>query len=215
MANGLIYITLSLYLGLTCQAAMAIQHQVKVLGHQREPVAGVVVYMEALTQQSSAAAKASMISQQNKAFTPLIQVVQLGSKLTFTNQDDITHHIYSVSQTQRFSFKLKPGAKKQLAVQQIGEITMGCNIHDWMNGYLLIVDTPYFAFINNEGIATFNLVVDGAYRTTVWYPGLKQPPHKISRLINTQLTMLRLKQPLTSLPRQQDIQEFDFLEGYE
>ena len=31
------------------------------------------------------------------------------------------------------------------------EIAMGCNIHDWMSGYLLIVDTPFFTKSDKNG----------------------------------------------------------------
>ena len=91
------------------------------------------------------------VGQFDRSFTPYISVMQLGNKVIFKNKDDITHHIYSPIGDNKFSFKISAGESQiKRDFQQTGEVAMGCNIHDWMSGYLLIVDTPLFGKTNEN-----------------------------------------------------------------
>lgn len=61
---------------------------------------------------------------------------------------------------------------------------MGCNIHDTMITYLLIVDTPYFAKTDDKGAATIANLPSDSYRVIAWHfrqsdPNA-QPTQKIS-----------------------------------
>ena len=113
-----------------------------------------------------------VIDQREKKFAPYITVMQKGQKLRFDNHDDITHHIYSVSGENRFEFKLKAGENKETqAMKSAEEVAMGCNIHDWMSGYALVVDTPYFTKSSNNGVAEL-MLPSGQYQLTVWHPQL-------------------------------------------
>jgi hypothetical protein len=55
-----------------------------------------------------------------------------------------------------------------------GEVTLGCNIHDDMVGYILVVDTPYFAITDGNGAAALAGLAPGRYRVHVWTPRLKR-----------------------------------------
>ena len=48
---------------------------------------------------------------------------------------------------------------------------LGCNVHDWMLGYIYVADTPYFAQSNSEGKAIIT-VPDGNYTLSIWHPRL-------------------------------------------
>ena len=77
------------------------------------------------------------VGQFDRSFTPYISIMQLGNKVNFKNKDDITHHIYSPIGDNKFSFKIRAGESQMKSdFQQTGEVAMGCNIHDWMSGYL-------------------------------------------------------------------------------
>ena len=161
-----------------------------------------------------------VIAQKNKAFAPYITVTQKGQQLSFQNQDDITHHIYSVSGENRFSFKIKAGKEKVSPIlEHSGEVAMGCNIHDWMSGFVLVVDTPYYSQTDNNGIATLELAAGGEYRLVVWHPQLPTENYQIEQLIsvpNNKISEWHIKLPveLLSMPEQENQDEFDFLEGY-
>ena len=56
-----------------------------------------------------------------------------------------------------------------------GVVTVGCNIHDQMSAYLVVVDTPYFALAAG-GRAELGGLPEGKYDLRVWRPGMRNPP---------------------------------------
>jgi hypothetical protein len=51
-----------------------------------------------------------------------------------------------------------------------GQVDIGCNIHDWMEAHVLVVDTPWFARTGADGRATIAGVPAGRYRVRLWHP---------------------------------------------
>ncbi|WP_322012014.1 methylamine utilization protein [Paraburkholderia sp. J12] len=111
----------------------------------------------------------AMITQQNKMFMPLVTVVQKGASVDFPNHDDLAHDVYSFSEPQRFELKLYRGATHPLVFDKPGLEVIGCNIHDTMIAYLLVVDTPYFAKTDREGNAVLPDLPRGSYRLLAWH----------------------------------------------
>ncbi len=163
--------------------------------------------------------KALLINQKDKKFSPYITVLQKGQAIKFVNQDDITHHIYSVSGENRFEFKIKADAEKMSEPLHITEeIAMGCNIHDWMSGYALVVDTPYYGKTDGSGQLTFTLPYAGEYVITAWHPQLELENNSVSKLVtidhaNKNVT-ISLPKKLLPIPKQKGQDEFDFIEEY-
>ncbi|NMP30959.1 hypothetical protein HII17_05220 [Thalassotalea sp. M1531] len=159
------------------------------------------------------------IGQQDKKFAPYITVMQKGQSINFVNHDDITHHIYSVSGENRFEFKIKAGGEiTTQPLQSAEEVAMGCNIHDWMSGYVLVVDTPYFGKTNEDGQITFDLPETGEYELSLWHPQLDVTNNRIKQLLNvTQANVnisISLPQNLLPIPEQVGQEDFDFLDEY-
>ncbi len=121
------------------------------------------------------AAPTPEISQQNQEFTAYVTVVQAGAKVMFPNQDTVQHHLYSLSKPKKFELPLyNPGAAESLTFDVSGVVTLGCNIHDWMLAYLIIVPTPYFAKSDSLGAAQVAAPA-GRYRLELWHPRLAAP----------------------------------------
>lgn len=160
------------------------------------------------------------VTQKEWAFTPFMSVAQRTDNISFTNQDNFTHHIYSLTGASRFSFKLKPGEETTFDANKVKaeeEIAMGCNIHDWMSGFMLVVDTPYFEKTNQQGQVILDLEQAGRYKITVWHPQLQTKDHKINQMVDISgdqhLNLTLPKQLVVELPHvSQD--EFDFLDQY-
>lgn len=115
------------------------------------------------------------IVQKNKMFNPKVTVVQTGTKINFPNEDTVRHHVYSFSPAKKFELKLYSGIPTDpVLFDQPGVVTLGCNIHDSMVGYIYIVDTPYFAKTDDKGKATLKLN-EGAFHYQVWLPGQNKP----------------------------------------
>ena len=112
------------------------------------------------------------IAQENQEYSAYVTVVQAGSKIYFPNRDTVQHHVYSLSKAKKFELPLyNPGSVEAIAFDVPGVVTLGCNIHDWMLAYVLIVPTPYYAKSDETGAAAVTAPA-GRYRLEVWHPRL-------------------------------------------
>lgn len=118
---------------------------------------------------------AGKIVQKNKMFNPKVTVVQTGTSIHFPNEDSFRHHVYSFSPAKKFELKLYSGVPTNpVPFDQAGVVTLGCNIHDSMVGYIYVVDTPFFAKTDDKGKAILKLN-DGQYNYQAWLPGQNKP----------------------------------------
>lgn len=142
-----------------------------------KPIERVAVYAHAIGGWSAPAhAATATMDQHDHRFVPHILVVQTGTSVFFPNNDDVSHHVYSFSPTKSFELGLYKGqVHPPIVFDAPGIVVLGCNIHDGMLAYIRVVDTPYFALTNEEGIAVVEGVPDGAYDVEVWTPRARQP----------------------------------------
>jgi hypothetical protein len=111
------------------------------------------------------------VEQINKSFVPLVTVVQAGAQVAFPNRDEIRHHVYSFSPAKVFEIKLYAGAPTPPRIQfeRAGEVVLGCNIHDTMLGYILVVDSPFYAKAGKEGRVRLENLPEGDYEVHAWH----------------------------------------------
>lgn len=192
-----------------------------ILNQQGQAAVNVVVYLQPSNAENRIVAAESVkaeVHQKDKQFSPYITVVQKGQEVAFVNEDDITHHIYSALGPKRFSFKLRHEQAKQLIMfETAGHVSMGCNIHDWMSGHLLVVDTPFYAITDNQGKVIFNALPEDDFSVVVWHPQLKLKDNQqlqTFHLPSEQSKVIILDAEFDSIPKQQSLDEFEFLEGY-
>lgn len=113
------------------------------------------------------------IVQQGRRFIPAVTVVPMGTKVHFPNQDTVRHHVYSFSSAKKFELKLYVGRPENpVEFDRAGVVVLGCNIHDKMVGWVLVVDTPWYAKTAASGHATLSDVPPGAYVLRSWHPDL-------------------------------------------
>lgn len=115
----------------------------------------------------------SELEQINKEFRPHVTVVQKGGTVIFPNRDSIAHHVYSFSEAKKFELPLYSGVPAPVTFDKTGLVTLGCNIHDWMKAFILVVDTPFFAISNAEGRAEIINLPDGRWKIEFWHPRQK------------------------------------------
>jgi plastocyanin len=163
---GFILITL-------CMSIQAETLRVAVLDNNGKPVSGVVVYALAENPASVQVSDTIEVEQRNKEFQPFISVVTTGSSAIFPNHDGIGHHVYSFSPVKSFDLPLSEKVlTTSILFDKPGIVTVGCNIHDWMVGYIYIIDTPYYALTDDEGNASINDIPANDYSLQIWHPGI-------------------------------------------
>lgn len=113
--------------------------------------------------------KPAVIDQVKRRFVPLVTVVRAGTPVTFPNSDNIEHDVYSFSAAKTFELTLYSGVPSRPVVfDKPGLAILGCNIHDQMVAYVLVVDTPYFAKTDAAGRVRFDNLPAGSYEIRAW-----------------------------------------------
>jgi plastocyanin len=168
---------------LTISGAVAADVVVTVLDREGAPVPNVAVYMQSPQMQagSEPGRNAATMDQRDKQFVPHLLVVQTGTSVNFPNSDVIAHHVYSFSHPNHFKLPIYKGeAYPPVAFDESGVVVLGCNIHDNMLGYILVVDTPVFAKTDMNGMATLPADnVEGA-QVVVWSPRIRDDAAHLS-----------------------------------
>jgi plastocyanin len=162
-------------------SAIAADVQVSVTDGTGRPLADAVVFLD------SPAAKAAVrpaqgieIAQNKRQFVPRITVVPVGSAVQFPNHDTVRHHVYSFSATKKFELKLYAGVPAHPVVfDKPGVAVLGCNIHDQMSAWVVVVETPYTGQTGAAGTVTLANVPAGNHRLRIWHAQLPvdAPPH--------------------------------------
>ena len=130
---------------------------------------------------------ATVEDQVDKEFVPYVQPVRVRTYVNFPNKDNIRHHVYSFSAAKRFELPLYSGTPTApVLFDKVGVVLLGCNIHDWMIGYIYVTDAPYFGKTTGQGHVELTGLRPGAYRVRVWHPRLMVTEESTTRRVEIQ-----------------------------
>ena len=154
--------------------AQAAPVEVRVADAAGRPLAGAVVFLESReAREQVRPMTGAEIAQADKQFVPAVSVVTVGTAVNFPNRDTVRHHVYSFSPAKRFEIKLYVGTPAQPVVfDQPGIAVLGCNIHDHMAAWVVIVDTPWHGRSDADGRVLLPTVPPGGYRLRTWHAAL-------------------------------------------
>jgi plastocyanin len=162
------------FAGAACAQTAVIQ--ATVADRQGRPVADAVVVAVPADASVRLPAKPheGVVDQIDKQFVPKVQVVDVGTAVMFPNNDHVRHQVYSFSPAKRFELPLYAGVPaKPILFEKPGVVVLGCNIHDWMIGYIYVSESPYFAKTRADGTAALTNLPPRAYIVRVWHPQMK------------------------------------------
>ncbi|GFE82998.1 hypothetical protein GCM10011487_49980 [Steroidobacter agaridevorans] len=170
---------LLLGLALRTPAASAAELTVRVSDVQGRPAHNVVVVATPKAAVSAPARSAPLaeMDQVDRQFSPYVLAIRTGTPVLFANNDSVAHQVYSFSPPKRFELALYHGKPREPVVfDRPGIVTIGCNIHDNMVGYLYVTDAPWFGATGDDGVWRVHDLPPGEYELQVWTPLL--PPHE-------------------------------------
>ena len=177
---------------------------VNVYKRDGKPLSGAVVTAEPEQPGAAPAPVKAIMDQINLAFVPDVLVIPVRSTVQFPNSDAVSHQVYSFSPARQFQLPLYRG-KPYPPVQfdQPGVVTLGCNIHDNMLGYIVVTDAPYYGRSDQRGEWITPELPTGRFRVRVWHPLLNEPaePDRIIELRgDREAVEFRLTKPLRPAP---------------
>ncbi len=158
-------------------AGSAASVEVQVIGQAGEPVSDVAVFIE---QQGVGPTPLpdtlATMDQRDTQFVPHMLVIQKGQSVQFPNSDVSAHHVYSFSKPNNFVLPLYKGdAHDPITFEHDGVVTLGCNIHDHMLGYIVVVNTDVFGTTDESGRISLGVDDDATrYTVRIWSPRLRE-----------------------------------------
>jgi len=134
--------------------------------HEGGSPAPAVVYAEPLDQGAPARGGSFTVTQKGKNFVPRVLGVPVGSTVTFPNDDQIFHNVFSLSPPQPFDLGLyRAGESKARTFTQPAVYNVFCNIHPQMVAFLVVASTPWITTTSTDGSWRLE-VPPGRYRVT-------------------------------------------------
>jgi len=126
-----------------------------------------------------APAKPYLMDQKGLMFQPHVLAIQVGATVEFQNSDTVQHNVFwpSISGNKKLGHNLgtwPKGEKRPFKFDNPGVISLLCNVHPEMAGYIVVSPTPYFAETDASGNYKIDNVPDGKYNVVAWHEGMKQ-----------------------------------------
>ena len=146
------------------------------------PMPDVIVYATPLHGSLPPLTKTAdaVISQSGMQFSPYVTAVRTGTQVVFPNYDKMEHHVKSFSAAKEFEIKTydKGVTPPPVLFDKPGIVVVYCLLHNWMRAYVLVLDTPYFAKSDSNGVTRIEHLPAGEYKLEAWHPnmGSIKPP---------------------------------------
>jgi plastocyanin len=116
----------------------------------------------------------AVMRQENKQFVPQVLTVPRGTKVEFPNTDAVFHNVFSVTPDNSFDLgSYQQGVSKSVTMARSGVVTVYCNMHPQMVGYILVVPSKLYVRAGKDGFFRIPNVPIGHHRVVAWAPNAK------------------------------------------
>jgi hypothetical protein len=113
--------------------------------------------------------KTPELNNHNCRFEPEVQAIPAGP-LDVVNSDPVLHNTHGHYGT-RTAFNMalpNQGQRIPTELKRPGMVHIDCDAHGWMEGWIYVVDNPYYAITGADGKFTITDVPPGAYKLVAW-----------------------------------------------
>jgi len=108
-----------------------------------------------------------VVDQKNLHFVPHVTAVVTGTTVKWLNDDSVEHNVFSPEGAYDLG-SWSHGESREHTFDKPGTYTQLCRLHTEMQGYVVVVDTPYFAVTDDAGAFDIAGVPPGTYTLTTW-----------------------------------------------
>lgn len=137
-------------------------------------------------------ATAVELDQKECTFMPHVVVASVNTPVLFLNTDRLLHNLHSTSKLNpRFNRAQPKGRTIQIAFKSPEIIQIECDLHTWMNAWVVVGDHPFYAVTNDQGNFMLDNVPPGSYTLQVWQESLGTVTKEITvmRNVGAEITM--------------------------
>jgi len=134
-----------------------------------------VVFLEDVARvEGGLALEGAVLENRACRFVPRVLAVRVGTELPVVNADPVLHNLRAWLPGRRHVFNVVQPTQGQVTrrtIKRPGVMTLTCDTHVHMLGYLLSFEHPYFAVTNSDGAFRIPGVPPGTYRISAWHEG--------------------------------------------
>ena len=130
----------------------------------------VVVYISAGESGGTAPAEAVRYDQRGCQYLPHVLPMQTGQQLQIFNDDQTSHNIHPLAKVNPEWNKSQPAGSPPIDTkyEKAEFIPVKCNIHPWMHGYFVVLNTSHYAVTGQDGGFSLKGLPAGKYTVTAW-----------------------------------------------
>lgn len=150
-------------------------------------LANVYVYIKSGAAPSKAAANSApvVLDQKSCRYMPHVIALQQGGSVEFRNSDPTVHNVHTTPASGENSvvdISQSPMGQPQTRrfMQPETMLPVRCNNHPWMNAFINVADTPYFAVTGADGSFTIGGLPPGNYTVAAVHEKLGEQDVQIS-----------------------------------
>lgn len=121
--------------------------------------------------------KPPMVDNSKCKFEPEVQAVPVGTEVIIHNSDPVLHntHGYLLADGRRgrtvFNEALPNKGQQVKAVLKLpGVVDVACDVHGWMQGWVMVVENPYYAITQKDGAFAIKDIPPGKYTLVTFQP---------------------------------------------
>ena len=121
------------------------------------------------------------MDQKGCMFSPHVIVVPAGQKFNMLNNDGILHNVHTRSEINAEINKAQPKFLKRLKLsfEEPEFIKVTCDVHNWMQGWIIVAEHPYYTITDDTGKFELNDVPAGSYTMEIWHESLGQQSKQV------------------------------------
>lgn len=124
-----------------------------------------------------------VFDQKTCEFHPHVLLFPAGSTIDVTNSDGILHNIHTTSTANPATNQAQPKFKPKINIKiekPEFPIKVVCDAHNWMSGYWISMDQPYYAVTDASGNFKITDLPAGDYEVDIWHETLGKKTEKVS-----------------------------------
>jgi plastocyanin len=146
--------------------------------------ADAVVYVQQAPGSFPAPAKPADMDQKSMQFVPHVLPVVVGTMVRFLNSDPTAHNVFSPD-FEKYNLGTWPQGQTKdhvfaKCVKPPCAYVQLCRVHPEMEGYVVVLQNPFYAVSGKDGHYRIDNVPPGSYSLGVWHAKLKSAPKPVT-----------------------------------
>jgi plastocyanin len=136
-------------------------------------IANVVVLVEVAGAVAKVPEKPFVLDQKTCRYEPHVSIVPAGTTVEFRNSDTIGHNVHTYpGKNDEMNKQVPPNGVETRKLDKEDRIEIKCDIHPWMNSYLIVTATPYYAVTGADGSFKIEGLPAGEHKAKLWHEKL-------------------------------------------